>query len=105
MGKSSCGYVSLVITLWSFGVSNKIKNDSNHQTAAGAHGNVLLVTQVVEGDLKAIAARTRIVVDLESFVEGHVFDLDLVVDRKPVVSHRARGMRDAGDHEDVVYGG
>lgn len=58
----------------------KIKDDSNHQAAAGTHGNVLLVAQVVEGDLEAIAARARIVIDLESFVKCHVFDLDLVVD-------------------------
>ena len=58
----------------------KVKDDTDHETAAGADGNVLLIEQVVQSNLEFVATRTRIVVDLHGLIEGHVLDFDLVID-------------------------
>src|SRR3569833_454319 len=56
-------------------------NDANHQTTTRTNGDIrLLVPEVHQRDLEPVAARTRIVVDLQRLVERHVLDLDLVVD-------------------------
>jgi hypothetical protein len=60
----------------------EIENHPDHEAAAGANSNVLLVPQIVEHDLESVAAGARVVVHLERFVEGHIFDLDLIVDGK-----------------------
>jgi hypothetical protein len=58
-----------------------IKYDLNHQTAAWADSNIFAIAQIVDRDLETISTRTRVVVDLEGGIVGHVFDLDLVVIR------------------------
>lgn len=60
----------------------QIKNNSDHQTAAWAHANILSVAQIVDGDLETVAAWAGEMVDLHRGVEGHVFDFNLVVDRE-----------------------
>lgn len=57
----------------------QIEDDPDHQTATGADGDILLVAQVLEQDLELVAARARVVVHLLGCVEGHVLDLDLVI--------------------------
>jgi hypothetical protein len=42
-----------------------VKNDPDHQTAAGTDSDVFLIPQVRDGDFEAVAARARVVVDLE----------------------------------------
>jgi hypothetical protein len=65
--------------------THHLKNDANHQRAAGADGDFFAVAQVCNADFKAIAAWAREMVDLQGRVEGHVLDFDLVVD-----GHRGR---------------
>lgn len=60
--------------------THDLVNDLDHQAAARTDGNVLAVAQVRDADFKLVAAGTWIVVDLQGRGEGHVFDLDLVVD-------------------------
>lgn len=62
-------------------ITHSIIYDLNHQTTAWADSNIFAVAQVAYGDLETVSAWTRVVVDLESGVIGHVFDLDLVVVR------------------------
>jgi hypothetical protein len=57
-----------------------IEYDSDHETAAGTDGDLLSIAQIRDPDLEAVAAWARVVVDLQGGVEGHVFDLDFVVD-------------------------
>lgn len=64
-----------------------IVDDSDHQAAAGADSDVLLLTKVIDGDLKAIPTRAGIVVDLESLIKGHILDLNLIVDRNSLLIH------------------
>jgi hypothetical protein len=59
-----------------------------HQAAAGAARNVLAVAHVGDGDLEAVAAGARVVIDLERLIVEAVFDLDLVVE----VVHDALGV-------------
>lgn len=61
--------------------TNLVEYNPDHQAAARAHANVLAVPQVRQPDLEAVAARARVVVDLELLVVGHVLDFDLVVER------------------------
>lgn len=62
-------------------VTHHLVNDPDHQTATGAHGDVVgLVLQVGQGDLEAVAAWARVVVGLQRLVVRHVLDLYLVVD-------------------------
>lgn len=68
-------------------ISDKIEDDSDHQAAARAHGNILFVAQVVDANREAVAARAWVVVDLKSFVESHVFDFDLIVNGIFFVGH------------------
>lgn len=60
--------------------THRLENNLDHQRAARTHGDVLAVLQVEDGDLEAVAAGARVVVELQRGVEGHVFDFDLVVD-------------------------
>jgi hypothetical protein len=66
----------------------QVENDANHQAAAGAYGNVAAVAEVIESDLEAVAAGTRVVIDLEVIVKGHILDFDLVVDRDVLIVDR-----------------
>jgi hypothetical protein len=68
-------------------VSNKIENDSDHQATARAYGNILFVAQVIDANREAVAARAWVVVNLKSFVERHVFDLNLIVNGIFFVGH------------------
>lgn len=68
-------------------ISNKVENDSDHQAAARAHGNILFVAQVVDANREAVAARAWVVIELKSFVKGHVFDFDFIVDGVFFVGH------------------
>ncbi|CAG7962831.1 unnamed protein product, partial [Penicillium nalgiovense] len=52
-----------------------------------AHGDLFAVAQIVDRDLEAVATWAGICVDLNIRVEGHVLDLDLVVDVQSVVGH------------------
>ena len=61
--------------------THSIKYDLNHQTAAWADSNIFAVAQIADRDLETVPTRTRVVVDLESGIVSHVFDLDLVVVR------------------------
>lgn len=63
-------------------------NDTDHQAAARAHGDIgLFVLEVCQGDLEAVAAWARVEVRLQRLVVRHVLDLDLVVDRGLLVGH------------------
>lgn len=64
--------------LWAT-IEYQVIDDLDHQTTAGADGNFFTVSEVSDPNLEAIATRAGIVKDLESFVEGHIFDLNLVV--------------------------
>ena len=64
----------------STGATHHLENNPNHQAARRAGGNVLAVLEVEQGNLKLVAARARVGVDLAGLVPGHVLDLDLVVD-------------------------
>ncbi|KAF2635025.1 exocyst complex component Sec6 [Massarina eburnea CBS 473.64] len=61
-----------------------------HQTAARAARNVFAVAHVRDGDLKAVAAGTWVVVYLEGLVVEAVLDLDLVVEIQLFVGHVGR---------------
>lgn len=61
--------------------TNRLKDNLNHERAARTDSDILAVAQVIDRDLEAVAARARVVVDLQCWVKGHVLDLDLVVDR------------------------
>lgn len=63
----------------------QVKDDSDHKTAARANGDVLLLEQVFEGNLKLVATRARELVDSHGLVKGHVLDFDLIVDRNTLV--------------------
>jgi hypothetical protein len=66
------------------------KYNLDHQTAARTDRDFLAISEVCEPDLEAVAARARVVVDLQARVEGHVFDFDFVVDVESVC-HGVRG--------------
>jgi hypothetical protein len=55
------------------------KYHAYHQTTAGTHSDVFLVPQVGDGDLEAVAARARVMVDFKGRIVGHILDLYLVV--------------------------
>ena len=90
------------------GPAYKIKDDSNHEAAAGTDSNVLLVEKIHQRNLEAISARARIGVGLLGIIPGHVLDLDVIVDGELfVVGHGmkflARGVRRGqGDENDVL---
>lgn len=65
--------------------AHQVKNHTNHQAAAWTHRHVLLVAEVVERNLEAVAAGAGVKVRLEGGVERHVFDFDFVVDGEVVV--------------------
>jgi hypothetical protein len=70
-----------------------VEYDADHQAAAGAARNVFAVAHVGNGNLEAVAARTRVVVDLQRRIVEAVLDLDLVVQVQLLVGHgrRVRG--------------
>jgi hypothetical protein len=49
-----------------------VKDHPDHQTATRAHSDLFAVSQVVDCDLKAVAAGTRVCVGLQGFIVGHV---------------------------------
>lgn len=63
----------------------QVKDHSDHETAARADSNILLIQQVFECDLKLVAARTRELVNSHGLIKDHILDLDLVVDRNTLV--------------------
>lgn len=67
--------------------SYMVKNHPDHQTAARTDSDVLAIAEVGDGNLEPIATRTRVVIDLEVGIEGHIFDLDLVVNGDVIVRH------------------
>ena len=75
----------LMKTFQRWEIQYQIKDHSDHETAAGADSDILLVAKVVQSNLEAIATGTRVVVELESLIEGHVFDLNLIVDGQILV--------------------
>lgn len=78
-GKSSYIVVSQGIKGALTEVRYHVKDDPDHQTAAGAHRNFFSISEVCDPDLEAIATRARVVIDLEGFIEAHVFNLNLIV--------------------------
>lgn len=58
----------------------QVKDDPDHEAAAGTDSNVLLIAQIVEGDLELVATWARVRVELLGLVKSHVLDLDLIVD-------------------------
>jgi len=68
----------------------RVKNDADHEAAARADGDVLAVAEVRDSDLEPVAARARVVVDLQRRVVRHVLDLDLVVDVEVVAGGGGR---------------
>lgn len=61
--------------------TNRFEDDLDHQAAARADRDLLALVQIVNSDLESVAARARIMVDLEGGIEGHVLDFYLIVDR------------------------
>ena len=59
----------------------------NHQTAARAARNVFAVAHVAYRNFKAVAAGTRVVVDLEGLIVEAILDFDLVVQVDVFVRH------------------
>ena len=55
-----------------FGQILNVKDDPNHQTATRADGDLFTVSQVVDRDLKAVAAGAWVCVSLKSGIVGHV---------------------------------
>lgn len=63
--------LSLLLSL-RFGQILNVKDDPNHQTATRADGDLFTVSQVVDRDLKAVAAGAWVCVSLKSGIVGHV---------------------------------
>ena len=61
--------------------SNSFKDDFDHQAAAGANSYIFAIAEVLQQDLELITARTWVGVERCSFVEDHILDFNLVVDR------------------------
>jgi len=57
-----------------------VKDDPNLQTATRAYSNLVSISKVINVDFESVATRAWIVVNLKSLVEGHILDLDLIVD-------------------------
>jgi len=68
-------------------LSYLVKNNPDHQTAARTPRNILAVAHVAQRNLKAVAARARVVVDLQRLVVEAVFDFDFVVEVELFVGH------------------
>lgn len=65
----------------------QVKDNANHQTAAGTHRDLLAIAQIIDANLEAVAAWARERVNLHGRVEGHVFDFDLIVYVEAFVCH------------------
>jgi hypothetical protein len=63
----------------------QIKNNPNHETATGTHGNILLVQQILECDLELVATRTWELINSHSLVKSHILNLDFIVYRSTLV--------------------
>jgi hypothetical protein len=61
------------------GKAYNFKDDPDHQTAAWANRDVFVVSQVSNGDFKAVATRARVMVDFECRIVRHVLDFDLII--------------------------
>ena len=64
-----------------------IKNHPNHQATARTHRDIFPIAEVIDRNLKPVAARTRVMVDLDGRIEGHIFNLDLIIDGEGFVGH------------------
>lgn len=64
-----------------------VEDHTDHQAATGTHGDFFAVAQIVDCDLEAVATWARICVDLDIWIEGHILDLDLVIDVECFVGH------------------
>jgi hypothetical protein len=64
-----------------------IKDNPDHQAAAGTARNVLAVAHVGYGDFEAVAARAGVVVDLQGRIVEAVLDFYLVVEVQLFVGH------------------
>ena len=73
--------------------THRQENNLNHQAATRTHGDVLALVEVIDADLETVPTRTGVMIYLESGVEGHVFDLDFVVDGPIRVGHGGRERR------------
>ena len=66
---------------------HQVKNYPDLETTAGTDSYFLPVTKIGDCDLKPIATRTWIMIDLQIRIEGHIFNLDLVVDGNILICH------------------
>jgi hypothetical protein len=62
-----------------------IKNNPDHKTTTRTNRNLLAIAEIGNSDLEPIATGTRVMIDLQRGIEGHVFDFDLIVDREVLV--------------------
>lgn len=79
LGRFSCVYSASGSVKCGGFCAYRLKYDLNHQTAAGADCCVFAIPEVLQRNLESVAAWTWIVIDLHGRVEGHVFNLNLVV--------------------------
>ena len=61
--------------------SNSFEDDFDHQATARANGYIFAIAEVLQQNLELIATRTWVSVEGCSFMEDHILDFDLVVDR------------------------
>lgn len=80
--------------------SYRLEYDTNHEAAAGTHGDILAIAEIVDEYLKAVATRARIGVELSDRVKVHVLDLYLVVDGSLVVVGHVCGCANSCLRED-----
>ena len=57
------------------------KDHSDLQAAAGADSNLFSIAKIREADLELVPTGTRVSIECGSSVVGHIFDLDLIVER------------------------
>lgn len=60
----------------------EIENYLDYEVVVGVNSNVFFVFQIVEYDLEFVVVGVWVVVYLERFVEGYIFDFDFIVDGK-----------------------
>jgi len=76
--------------IWSRFVIDKIvqiKDYPDLETTAWTDSYFLPITKIVDCDLETITTRTWIMIDLQIRIEGHIFDLDLIVDGNILIRH------------------
>jgi hypothetical protein len=64
-------HLSLLLSLRLWQILS-VKDNSDHETATRAHGDLFAVSQVVDRDLEAVAAGAWVCVSLQSGIVGHV---------------------------------